>query len=449
VPSALAPKIAYLAGLDNLSSTIWHTLITDPNELPPNAQGLTAHFGPPDIWTYANERPLLDAGMDGRGQCIAALEGSDVDQASLALFNTIFGLPSFVAGQNYDTVYPDGPIGVEPPANGRVSQPYGEALVDIEYSHGIAPGAEIVLYAGNHAGLGTQGLVDTLKAATSDNRCGAIAISWAQCGKPKSFFKMLDRSFARGAAQGQSIFVATGDVGVAAPTLFDRRTGGCQVPTKPGIEENAGSPNVTAVGATEILSAQYDQAGNDSGVGVPAEQVWFFDIAHVLKSASTGGVSAVFKKPKFQKGVKRPKFKKRGVPDICLGGGTPARPGYWECLDLGLYQTGVATHPVCSLGGGTSIVPPQWAGILAILQQKKGARYGNIDPALYAMAEANVANLAAVGIRDVTVGNNGYYPLPGYEAGPGYDLASGWGSVDINQFVTSFMSFVPPRKGRK
>jgi hypothetical protein len=34
--------------------------------------------------------------------------------------------------------------------------------------------------------------------------------------------------------------------------------------------------------------------------------------------------------------------------------------------------------------------------------QKKGARLGNINTQLYALAEANLGNLAAVGIRDVT-----------------------------------------------
>jgi subtilase family serine protease len=218
------------------------------------------------------------------------------------------------------------------------------------------------------------------------------------------------------------------------------------MPTKPTIEENAGSPNVTAIGATEVLDAQYDQSGIDTGVGTPAEQVWFFDIQHLLLSASTGGVSAVFKKPAFQKGIKSAKFGKRAVPDVCLGGGFPARPGYWECLDFGLLTNGTATHTTCTNGGGTSIAAPQWAGVLALVVQKKGARVGNIDAQLYAMAKANLGNLAAVGIRDVTQGNNGYFPLAGYDAGPGYDLASGWGSIDIATFVDAFVGFVPHRK---
>jgi kumamolisin len=441
VPAWLAPKIGYVAGLHNLSASTMNSIIADPK----NNNGITnAHFGPPDVWTYYNEHGLLAASMDGTGQCISALEGSDVDQASLTDFDTVFGLPAFVQGQNYDTVYPDGPTGIEPPVDNRSAQAYAEALVDIEWAHGVAPGAEIVLYAGNHGGLGTQGLVDTLKAATSDNRCAVLTISWAQCGEPKSFFRMLDQSYKRGVAQGQSIFVATGDVGVAAPTLFDRRTGGCRIPTRPEIEENAGSPNVTAIGATQVQNAQYDGSGIDSGVGMPAEAVWDFNIGTFIQGATTGGVSAVFKKPKFQKGIKSAKFKKRGVPDICLGAGIPARPGYWECLDFGLAHNGVSVGPSCTSGGGTSVAAPQWAAVVAIIAQKKNARVGNIDPQLYAMAKANLSNLAAVGIRDVTDGNNTYLPLTGYNAGPGYDLASGWGSIDIGNFVTAFTGFTPP-----
>jgi len=443
LPARLAKKVRHVAGLTNATATTMHTIIGDPSI---NDGLTTGHFGPPDVWTYYDERSLLDAGMNGAGQCIAALEGSDVDQTSLDLFDTVFGLPPLVPGQNFATVFPDGAPGVAPPTNGR-SPAYDEALVDLEYAHGIAPGAQVVLYAGNFPSLGTQGLVDGLRAATSDDRCAVVTISWAQCGEPKSFFRMLDDSYKRGAAQGQTIFVATGDVGVAAPA-FSRRTGGCVAPTKPGIEENAGSPNVVAVGASQIKPPQFDAQGNDTGVGVPAETVWFFDVQHILKAASTGGVSKIFPKPRWQKLVKSVRFKKRAVPDVVLGGQSNAFPGYWSCLDFGLDTTGAATGPKCLVGGGTSVAAPQWAGILAVLVQKKGARLGNINPTLYALASAHVANLAAVGIRDITEGSNGYYPLPGYDAGPGYDLASGWGSVDVATFANAFLGFTPT-KGKK
>jgi subtilase family serine protease len=198
-----------------------------------------------------------------------------------------------------------------------------------------------------------------------------------------------------------------------------------------------------------IKPPQFDADGNDTGVGVPAEQVWNFDFQHFIRGASTSGVSAIFKKPKYQKRVKGVKFRKRAVPDICLVGGFPSTPGFWECADPGLYTQGTASGPSCDdVGGGTSVVPPQWAGIVAIMLQKKGARLGNINTQLYALGAANLGNLAAVGIRDVTQGDTSWFPLTGYSAGPGFDLASGWGSVDIGQFVSSFLSFVPPKHKR-
>jgi len=39
------------------------------------------------------------------------------------------------------------------------------------------------------------------------------------------------------------------------------------------------------------------------------------------------------------------------------------------------------------------------------------------------------------GIIDVTSGDNSYGDVTGYTAGPGYDLASGLGTVDAAQFV--------------
>ena len=77
-------------------------------------------------------------------------------------------------------------------------------------------------------------------------------------GEPTSFYTNLDSIFQQGAMEGKSIFVATGDLGTAAPKL-----GSCVVPPKPptaNIEENAGSPHVTAVGAS-MFQATYDDDG--------------------------------------------------------------------------------------------------------------------------------------------------------------------------------------------
>ena len=479
VPESLAPKISHLAGLENLHGTIWNTVIPDP---PFNNDGLTSpFFGATDIRTFSDEISLLTAmpALDGTGQCIAVSEGSDVDQPSLAQFNTVFGLPAFVTGTNYDAVFPDG--SPDPPASEEGAKPYGEALLDIEYAHGIAPGAEIVLYAANAGNLEpdpAQALVDTALAAVTDttHHCYSVAISWAQCGEPTSFYTNLEKNiFKPGAAEGQSIFVATGDLGTAAPPL-----GSCVVPTKsgkPNIEENAGSNFVTAVGAS-MFQATYAGDGNDTSTAAATTQsVWSFSRKAPMfpilagSAATTGGYSHIFPKPTWQNGVAGIAGKFRAVPDLVLGGGTlggaetigekngkltftgnnfPA-PNFWECFDAGLANGVASTGPEWSTAGGTSIVPPQYAAILAIINQKAGAPNGQglINPKLYAMAQANLKNLGEVGIFDIVTGNNAYAPVAGYPAKKGFDLASGWGAIDINQFVDSFIAFVPPPPKKK
>jgi subtilase family serine protease len=311
-------------------------------------------------------------------------------------------------------------------------------------------------------------LVDTAIAATSDktHHCYSVAISWAQCGEPASFFTNLEtNAFKPGAAEGQSIFVATGDVGTAAPA-----PGNCIVPPRPAtphIEENAASNYVTAVGAS-MFQATYDKDGNDTSTLADTKQsVWNINLNilnfFVLKGASTGGYSKVFLKQNWQKGVAGISGKWRAVPDLVLGGGNlggkligtkagkkikytghdfPA-PGFWECYDQGYGSGGNPAGPVWNLTGGTSIVPPQYAAVLAILNQKAGAPMGQglINPKLYAMAHANLKNLKAVGIIDIVSGNNAYSPVAGYPAHKGFDLASGWGAIDFTNFVNAFIAF--------
>ncbi|HTW87648.1 MAG TPA: S53 family peptidase [Candidatus Binataceae bacterium] len=474
VPASLAPKIGFLAGLDNLHGTSWNTLIPDPPYI--NANPTIPYFGPTDIRTFANETPLLTGGSNGAGQCIAVSEGSDVDQVSLAQFNTVFGLPAFSVGTNFFSVFPDG--SPDPPGSEGGGSPYAEAMLDVEYAHGLAPGASIVIYAANagtSASDPVQALVDTAIAATSDttHHCYTVAVSWAQCGEPASFFKNLETvAFEPGASEGQSIFVATGDVGTAAPRL-----GVCTLGAAHHIEENAGSNYVTAVGAS-MYEATYDDAGNDTSTDATTKQeVWdwartsnYFPEFFAGKGATTGGYSEVFLKPKWQKGVAGISGGHRAVPDLVLGGGNLggklhlvydlkdldkppkvtgalfAAPGFWECFDDGYISgDGIEGSPEWEFTGGTSIVPPQYAAIFAIINQKSGASgQGLINPKLYAMAHANLKNLAAVGILDIVTGNNAYAPSSGYPAHKGFDLATGWGAIDITNFVNAYIAYTPP-----
>jgi subtilase family serine protease len=76
------------------------------------------------------------------------------------------------------------------------------------------------------------------------------------------------------------------------------------------------------------------------------------------------------------------------------------------------------------------------AGIVALADQVAVHPLGLINPALYKMAAAR-----SPGLTDITAGDNamhapdGTTTVPGFRAAPGYDLASGVGTVNGALFV--------------
>ena len=74
--------------------------------------------------------------------------------------------------------------------------------------------------------------------------------------------------------------------------------------------------------------------------------------------------------------------------------------------------------------GGTSAVAPLWAGLIARLNQSLGKPVGYLNPVIYALS----ANSGA--FNDITSGNN-----IGYQAGPGWDACTGWGSPNGAQLL--------------
>ena len=143
-------------------------------------------------------------------------------------------------------------------------------------------------------------------------------------------------------------------------------------------------------------------------------------------------MSSVFSRPGYQDGVESVVGQHRGLPDISLSAAVDGSIlEYWSFP--GPYTPGFY------LVGGTSEATPEFAGIVAVADQAAGHDLGLINPALYTLAESG-----APGIVDVTTGNNTVsfvqngktYTVPGYVAGPGYDLASGLGTVNGADLVS-------------
>jgi subtilase family serine protease len=225
----------------------------------------TTHFGPPDFYAFYDETPLLEGAIDGSGtDCIALLEDSNFSVTSANAFNDQSDLPDFT-NSNLAIVAADS--GAEQIFNGDQL----EALVDLNYSHAIAPAAPIVVYIGNAATATTgSAIIDALRSAVSQNQCSSIVMSFSFCGVSNKFYKMVDSIFAQAAMQGQSVLVAAGDSG-ANGLIFNKKQNACV--TAPGGKhpsEVAASPNVTAVGGTRF-DREYV---NGVDVGSVPEAVW-------------------------------------------------------------------------------------------------------------------------------------------------------------------------------
>jgi subtilase family serine protease len=156
--------------------------------------------------------------------------------------------------------------------------------------------------------------------------------------------------------------------------------------------------------------------------------------------AGGGGKSVIFPRPPFQNGVRSVVGGRRGVPDISMSGACNG--------GVDVYQSfagqAAGWYPTC----GTSEATPEFAGIVALADQQARHRLGVINRYLYQLSARR-----APGIVDVTSGNNSVsvrqgghlYKVRGFTARPGYDLASGVGTVNAPDFVRELARLARPR----
>ena len=381
--------------------------------------GYAPEFGPADLYTFYDETPLLSAGINGGNgnDCIAVIEDSNYVTGAVDLFDTTFSLPAAVITNSFPTTDPG------------LNSDEGESLMDLEYAHAAAPNAPLRAYIGNDNDFIVDPIGDGIQSAVSDDACSAISFSFTSCGAAKSYFtQTLDPLFVQAASQGQSVFISSGDYG-AAELIVDRH-GECVPGTTRGVNEIAADPNVSGVGGTQF-TPDFDANGDD--VGFVPEKAW-----NDAGGATGGGASAIFAKPAYQKGV-TPSDGHRDVPDVALIA-SPDLPGVFMGDDASDPGSGCPDGQSCinCCNGGTSLSTPLWAGITRLLAQVQGGRLGNLNPLLYRLGTAKSA-----GLRDVTTGNNNFNGVTGYNAGPGYDQCTGWGTADVALLAENFPTGTP------
>ncbi|HLK69021.1 MAG TPA: protease pro-enzyme activation domain-containing protein [Bryobacteraceae bacterium] len=387
-------------------------------------------LAPEDWATIYNVNPLYAMGIDGTGQRIGILGAYDMNQSFIDSFRKLVGLPASTVEQHL--------IGPDP----GITASANEASLDLEWAGAIAPKATLVyIYATNFN--------TAAQAAIDQNLATILSESFASC-EPSS--AVGNRIMAQQAnAQGITWVASSGDSGGAGCDAhgFFGTTGNTTVSDGPAVGIPASFPEVTAMGGTMFNEAggQYWRASNDSvdgsAISYIPEVVWNETGAGGLL-ASGGGPSIFFTKPAWQVAPGVPDDNARDVPDISFSAAGNHDP-YLVINSNGQRAT-----------GGTSASAPSFAGVLALLNQyvvKSGlqsqAGLGNVNPELYRLARVTT-NV----FHDITQGNN-MVPCAagspgctngtlGFNAGPGYDLATGLGSLDVANFVTQWGSAAAP-----
>ncbi len=164
--------------------------------------------------------------------------------------------------------------------------------------------------------------------------------------------------------------------------------------------------------------------GLDANDSIKNEETWN-DLPLGVGLAGGGGESTAFSRPWYQAGLTL-NGSGRLVPDVSLEADTS--------YPIATYCSSGCQSVGWQPGSGTSAAAPLLAGGIALanevaLSQHYGS-LGLINPLLYQLGQTRSSAL-----RDITRGNNDVYGLGCCAAGPGYDEASGWGSVNFSQLI--------------
>ena len=457
VPNALAGVVLAVHGLDNYP-------LQPAGVVRKVSAGLTPAFtsyisgntyvAPGDFAVIYDLNGLYSAGIDGSGQSIAVMGQTDLysdgsgPSSDIAAFRSASGLPP-----NLPQVVLI-PGATDP---GVVSDDIGEASTDVEWTGAVARNATVIFVNG-----GAKGVGKALQYAIDNKTAPIISISYGECESMLGSANLT--AFANLAqqanAQGQTLLAAAGDTGAAA---CEGGLSTTAATTGLAVNWPSSLPYVTGLGGTEFHegSGVYWIADTD-GVDVPLSALSYIpevawndtsspsNTQHELM-AGGGGASVYFPKPSWQTGTGVPNDAARDVPDLSLNSSLFHDPSLL-CVQGSCVDGFRDSQQDLTVGGGTSVAAPCFAGMVALINQKMNTPngQGNINPTLYSMAATTPA-----AFHDITSGNNivpcveGSKDCPatapfqfGYSAGAGYDQATGLGSVEAFNLVEAWGSSV-------
>jgi subtilase family serine protease len=392
-----------------------------------------ACYQPGQIRRAYDLKALYARGVTGKGATIVIVDsyGSPTIANDLRVFDRTFGLPAPPA---FQIIRPAGLVPAFDPADSDMVGWAEETTLDVEYAHTIAPGAKILLV--ETPVPETEGVHGFPQIVTAEEyvlkHYHPDVISQSFSATEETFPNKQAVEALRGAYQladhdHVTVLAASGDSGAADLERDETTYYLSQVTSWPDSD-----PLVTGVGGTQLhFNAQgnptaptvwndtYNKAANEFVDGNPGPN----------PLAGGGGTSIFFSRPGYQNGVRDVVGDRRGVPDISMSAACNGSVDIYST-----FSTPSGWTPTC----GTSEATPLFAGIVALADQVAGHPLGLINPDLYQLSAEH-----ARGIVDVTSGYNTVsfsqggreHIVPGFHAGPGYNLASGVGTINALYFV--------------
>jgi hypothetical protein len=293
-----------------------------------------------------------------------------------------------------------------------------EASMDAEFSHGIALHSHLRFYMAPDAS--DSHLVDAISKAANDPKIHIVSNSWG--GGPYTsandpFVKATTQSFKHAVAVGTTFYFSSGDTSQNSGCPVNNSTGqhtDCTQASYP-----ADNPWVVSIGGTNLQVNQ--------NVTWNSETVWNSDPNNGYDGGGTG-CTTIFKRPSWQQGV-------INLAATCAGRSQP------DISAAGDPETGAHVYAGGTNGdvGGTSLAAPLTAGMAALtnayLVKQHKKLVGFAAPEIYKLGTSKFANTY---FHDVRCGFNGF------PAGPGWDQASGFGSVDWYQYARGFAGLPVP-----
>lgn len=366
-------------------------------------------MAPADMRIAYNVRPVIERGIDGTGQTIAIVARSDFDPGDVTAFQQRFGLPVREPTRVFPGLNPGigSGNGVCRTVHDRaqcMAGEKGEVLLDTEWANAMAPGARVLVDIGADI---DKSLADIVNNHTEAK---VVSMSFGACERlDGADLRLFGPLYAQAATQGQTVLVAAGDSG----------SDGCQDGFAADVNVLASDAHVISVGGT-ALDPGFDATG--TATGDLRETVW-----NDADGATGGGVSKLVPKPSYQNVLGVPADGFRDQPDVSLLA-SPGNVGYVTIVDGEVM-----------LAGGTSAAAPGWAGVVALLNKAAGIDgSGALNAALYALGRQQYAEGGDAVFHDITVGNITFNGVRGFQAGVGFDLASGLGTPNVDLLARNF-----------